>query len=187
MHNNDGPEQVGQEYATDHEHLVVTTPVEGKAFKVENEKVWLDLEDLMLRGLAYAYISHLDWLQSENEGTKVLRAHYEGKSAISQTKAQTFDMIKSTSYSGEKQNWTFEMYVTLHQKSHQIVEVYGKPVSPVKQGQDLIDGITAPMGWWPQHIPFMSTVIVRQYLGSHLCEQSWILKYCTHKVKKSGR
>ena len=60
---------------------------------------------------------------------------------MSQTKAQVYNTIKNASYSGEKQNWTFEMYVTLHQKSHQTLEEYGKPVPPTKQVQDLIDGI----------------------------------------------
>ena len=87
----------------------------------------------MLRGLAFAYISHLDRLQHGRAAIKALRAHYEGDSAMSQTKAQAYNAIKNASYSGEKQNWTFEMYVTLHQKSHQILEEYGKLVSPAKQ------------------------------------------------------
>ena len=33
------------------------------------------------------------------------------------------------------------MYVTLHQKSHQILEEYGKLVPQTKQVQDFIDGI----------------------------------------------
>ena len=52
---------------------------------------------------------------------------------MSQTKAQVYDTIKNALYSGEKRNWTFKMYVTLHQKSHQILEEYGKPVPLEKQ------------------------------------------------------
>ena len=52
-----------------------------------------------------------------------------------------YNTIKNTSYSGGKQNWMFKMYVTLHQKSHQILEEYGKPVLPAKQVQDQINGI----------------------------------------------
>ena len=99
------------------------------------------LKDLTLRGPAFAYISHLDRLQHGRAAIKALRAHYEGDSAMSQTKAQAYNTIKNASYSGEKRNWTFEMYVTLHQKSHQTLEEYGKPVPPPKQVQDLINGI----------------------------------------------
>ena len=65
---------------------------------------------------------------------------------MSQTKAQAYDTIKNAFYSGEKQKWTFEMYVTLHQKSHQTLEEYGKPVPLAKQVRDLIDGIDRSNG-----------------------------------------
>ena len=90
-------------------------------------------KDLTLRGPAFAYISHLDRLQHGRAAIKALRAHYEGNLAMSQTKAQAYDTIKNASYSGEKRNWTFKMCVTLHQKSHQTLEEYGKPVLPAKQ------------------------------------------------------
>ena len=99
---------VRTQYATGHEHLVVTTPLEGEAFEVENGKVWLVLKDLTLRGPAFAYISHLDQLRHERAAIKDLRAHYEGDLAMSQTKAQAYNTIKNASYSGEKQNWTFK-------------------------------------------------------------------------------
>ena len=60
MRDVDGPGQARQVYATEHEHLVVTTPLEGEALEADNGKVWLVLKDLMLRGPAFAYISHLD-------------------------------------------------------------------------------------------------------------------------------
>ena len=133
MCNVDGPGLARTQYATEHEHLVMTTPREGEAFEADNGKVLLVLKDLTLRGLVFAYISHLDQLQHGRAAIKALRAHYEGNSAMSQTKAQAYDTIKNASYSGEKQNGTFKMYVTLHQKSHQTLEEYGKPVPPAKQ------------------------------------------------------
>ena len=133
MCNVDGPGQVVIQYATEHEHLVMTTPLEGEAFEADNGKVWSVLKDLTLRGLAFAYISHLDRLQYGRVANKALWAHYEGNLAMSQTKAQVYDTIKHASYSGEEWNWTFKMYVMLHQRSHQILEEYGKPVPPAKQ------------------------------------------------------
>ena len=50
----DGPGPVRLQYATEHEHLVVTTPLEGEAFEADNGKVWLVLKDLTLRGLVFA-------------------------------------------------------------------------------------------------------------------------------------
>ena len=107
MRDVDGPGLAGQVYATEHEHLVVTTPLEGEAFEADNGKVWSVLKDLTLRGLAFTYISHLDRLQHGRAAIKALRAHYEGNLAMSQTKAQAYDTIKNASYSGEKRNWTF--------------------------------------------------------------------------------
>ena len=43
MRNMDKPEQVGQIYATEHEHLVVMTLLEREAFEADNGKVWLVL------------------------------------------------------------------------------------------------------------------------------------------------
>ena len=129
----DGLGPVRFQYATEHEHLVITTPLEGEAFEAEYGKVWLVLKDLTLRGPACAYISHLDQLQHGRAAIKALRAHYDDILTISQTKAHAFSMTKNASYSGEKLNWIFKMYVTLHQKSHQILEEYGKPVPLAKQ------------------------------------------------------
>ena len=39
MRDVDGPRQVRIQYATEHEHLVVTTPLEGEAFEADNGKV----------------------------------------------------------------------------------------------------------------------------------------------------
>ena len=50
MRNVDGPRQAGLQYATEHEHLVVMTPLEGEAFEVDNRMVWLVSKDLTLRG-----------------------------------------------------------------------------------------------------------------------------------------
>ena len=97
----------------------MTTQLEGEAFEADNGKVWSVLKDLTLRGPAFAYFSHLEQLRHGREVIKALRAHYQGNLAMSQTKAQAYNIIKNASYSGEKQNWTFEMYDTLHQKSHQ--------------------------------------------------------------------
>ena len=40
MRNVDGPGQARIQYATEHEHHVVTTPLEGGAFEMDNGKVW---------------------------------------------------------------------------------------------------------------------------------------------------
>ena len=104
MRDVDGPGLARQVYATEHQHLVVTTPLEGETFEADNGKVWLVLKDLTLRGPAFAYISHLDQLQHGRAAIKALRAHYEGNLAMSQTKAQACNTIKNASYSGEKRN-----------------------------------------------------------------------------------
>ena len=53
VRNVDGPGPVGLQYATEHEHLAITTPLEREAFEADNGKVWMVLKVLMLRGLAY--------------------------------------------------------------------------------------------------------------------------------------
>ena len=60
---------------------------------------------------------------------------------MSQSKSQANETIKNASYSGGKQNWIFKMYITRHQKCHQVLEEYSKLVPPARQMQDLIDGI----------------------------------------------
>ena len=72
MRDVDGPGLAGQVYATEHEHLVVITPLEGEAFELDNGKVWLVLKDLILRGLAFAYFSHLDQLNMEERQSRLL-------------------------------------------------------------------------------------------------------------------
>ena len=71
----------------------------------------------MLKGPAYAYLSHLDKMRNSRAGTKALHAHYEFELATSETKAQAYEAIKNVPYSDEKQKWTFKMYVLVHQKA----------------------------------------------------------------------
>ena len=80
-------------------------------------------------------------LQNGRAAIKAPRALFEGKSALSQTKTQAYNVIKNASFSGEKQKWVFKMYITFYQRSHQILEEYGKTVPPAKQVQDLINKI----------------------------------------------
>ena len=68
----DGPGLARTQYAKEHEHLVVTTPLEGEAFEADNGKVWLVLKDLTLRGPAFAYISHLDRLRHGKRQLRLL-------------------------------------------------------------------------------------------------------------------
>ena len=135
----------------------------GKTYDADNGKVWLVLKDLMLRHWSYTYICHLDRLQNERAAIKALWAQYEGKSAMSQTKAQSSNTIKKVSFSGEKQNWTFKMYVTFHQKSHQILVEYCKPVSSAKQVWYLIYEIN-------NSIRIMATALATLLATSNLCE-----------------
>ena len=75
MRNVNGPGLSRTQYATEHEHLIVTTPLEGEAFEADNGMVCSVLKDLTLRGLAFAYISHLDRLRHGRAAIKALRDH----------------------------------------------------------------------------------------------------------------
>ena len=58
--------------ATEHESLVVTTPLEGEAFEADNCKIWSALKGLMLKVLYILTLSHLDRMRNGRKAIKSL-------------------------------------------------------------------------------------------------------------------
>jgi hypothetical protein len=135
------PAAEGTEFTTEHERLVLTTPHTGAAYNEDNGNVWTLIKQLTLDGPAWAYISKYDKKRDARKAILALRAHYEGDTAMSKTKADAYAVLKHTVWKTETRNWTFEQYITLLSRAHQTLEEYGEPVAESKKVQDLLDGI----------------------------------------------
>ena len=130
-------------FQNEFEKVVKTTPHTGAAYEHHNGTTWTIIKALTMQGPAWAYISHLDATRDGRGAIKALRAHYEGDAALSRTKDEAYKTLKNASYSGEKRNWTFEQYVTLHRQAHQTLRKHQEPVPENKKVRDFLDGIDA--------------------------------------------
>ena len=56
-------------------------------------------------------------------------------------KEAAYKALSNVQYTGEKNNFTFENYVNVHQKAYAELEHYNEPVLPMKQVRDFLSGI----------------------------------------------
>jgi len=75
---------------------------------------------------------------------KSLLNYYEGDSAKTRGKQECYDSILKVIYQGNRRNFTFNNYVTIHQQAHQDLARLGEPVPENKKVLDFLNGITDP-------------------------------------------
>ena len=59
-------------------------------------------------------------------------------------KQAAYKSITKANYQGPRRNFEFSTYVTIHQRAHQALAKYNKPVPESKKVHDFIEGITDP-------------------------------------------
>jgi hypothetical protein len=75
---------------------------------------------------------------------QALELQAEGPDAITTHKAKAYTSIEKASYSGHLAKFTFDMYISAHLMSHNVLNLLGEPISESKKVIDFLAGITAP-------------------------------------------
>ena len=128
-------------YETEHEQLTKTVPLSGPDFIIDNGNVYDILKGLILAGPAWPWMQEHDKKRDGRKAWKSLIAHYEGDSVINRNKEAAYASITCAEYLGDRRNFTFETFVTLHQQAHLDLERYGEAVPESKKVRDLLAGI----------------------------------------------
>ena len=72
----------------------------------------------------------------KQDGCKSLVALYEGDSVINRNKEAAYASITHAEYLGDRHNFTFEMFVTLHQQAHLELGKYVEAIPESKKVRD---------------------------------------------------
>lgn len=141
---NDAPLPADADFTTEHERVVQTTPHSGTTYATDNGKVWPVIKQLTLNGPAFAYIGAFERTRDGRGAIKALVNHYEGESNMSKTKQNAYDDMTNLVYSGERRNFTFEIYVNRHTRAHMVLAEYGEALAESKKVDDFLRGIQDP-------------------------------------------
>ena len=123
-------------YETEHERVTKTVPLSGPDFIIDNGNVYNVLKGKNLAGSAWPWMQEHDKKQDGHKAWKSMVAHYEGDSVINRNKEAAYTSITHAEYLGSRHNFTFEMFVTLHQQAYLDLGKYEKAIPESKKVQD---------------------------------------------------
>jgi len=116
----------------------------GPEYNANNGLVYDLLQSLTIKGPAWTWINMFQATRDGQNAWKLLLNYYEGDSAKTRGKQECYDSILKAIYQGNRRNFTFNNYVTIHQQAHQDLARLGEPVPENKKVRDFLNGITDP-------------------------------------------
>ena len=123
------------------EKRIACTPHKGRGFTVDNTRVWVILQPLLINGGGYSYVRPYEKKKDGRKAWKALLKHYMGDGPIGTEKSQAYDSINNARYTGESSRFTFEDFVSNLQNAFFTLAEYGEPVAEGKKVKDFVDKI----------------------------------------------
>ena len=94
---------------------------------------------------AWAFVKRFEKSKDGRGAFKALKTHWEGTSSILTRKNATYSSLSTCAFKGTStRHYSFQNYVTLHQKAHNELEELGEPVSETKKVAEFLKYITDP-------------------------------------------
>ena len=84
------------------------------SFITDRALSWYKMVEIFQGSYAWTYLNPTKKHHDEIMGYKLIYKHYLGPSKINHMAAGTVKKLAQCTYTGEKRNWTFEKYATLH-------------------------------------------------------------------------
>ncbi|MFN9980757.1 MAG: hypothetical protein ACK53Y_12605, partial [bacterium] len=102
----------------DHDaRLVATTLLQGDWFTIDNQRVYDEFKNLVVKGPGWSFVKAFDRAKDGRGAVLALKRQCEGTSAVQSRKAAAYARIASARYTGQKRGFTFDTYVELHQSA----------------------------------------------------------------------
>ena len=92
------------------------------SFITNRALIWKNMVAIFQGLDTWTYLKSDKKHRDEILGIRLIYNHYLGPSNINHMAAGEEKKLAQCSYTGEKRNWTFEKYATLHKKHHDILE-----------------------------------------------------------------
>jgi hypothetical protein len=115
-------------FDTEHQRLIAVTPLQGIEFGEDYGKVFDHLKSWTLKGPAWTWMCQFNATRDGRGAWLGLLAHYEGDAQRDRVEDHAYSAIGAAKYHGEKKNFSFETYVTMHQEAYEDLEQYGEHI-----------------------------------------------------------
>lgn len=115
-------------YDSRQEELIARAPMRGpdgrftETYLGDRAKVWELLAGVCRNQECWTYVKPGMRARDGRLAFLGLKDHYMGSSFVDNMSAAAEKKLNTATYTGESRRWTFEQYVTLHKKQHQILE-----------------------------------------------------------------
>ncbi len=139
-----GAPVAGIAYADERERAIAITPHSGDAHQRDAIRLWDILKPLVLEGPAWHYIVAHDKRKNGPAAWDNIIAHFDGDASMTRFKASAYASLQKAAYTGKSKHFTFEQYVTLHQKAHAELARLEEAIPENKKVRDFLEGITCP-------------------------------------------
>jgi hypothetical protein len=113
----------------------------GIEFEEDNGRVFDFLKSWTLNGPAWTWMRAFNTTRNGRASWQALINHFEGDSQRDRVKDHAYALIKAAKYYGDRNKFTFETYITIHQDAYADLSQYGKIISEEKRVRDLLQGI----------------------------------------------
>jgi hypothetical protein len=124
--------------------LVTTTLLQGDWFTIDNQRVYDEFKNLVVKGPGWSFAKAFDRTKDGQGAVLALKRQCEGTSVVQSRKAAAYARIASARYTGQKHGFTFDTYVELHQSAHNTLAELNEPVPETKKITDFLAGISDP-------------------------------------------
>jgi hypothetical protein len=121
--------------------LVATTLLQGDWFTIDNQRVYDEFKNLVVKGPGSRFVKAFYRAKDGRGAILALKRQCEGTSAVQSCNAAAYARIALAHYNGQKRGFTFDTYVHLHQSAHNTLSELNEPVPETKKVTDFLAGI----------------------------------------------
>ena len=138
------PEMYEKVYRNEDDRLHDLTTLYGEHYDSDNRHTYTLLKDNLVTTASWTFIKRFDSDMDGRGAFLALVKQYEGVTAALTRTNAAYAMINTSSFKGTTKNFTFQHYVTVHQKAYNELDELGEPVSQKKRVTDFLARISDP-------------------------------------------
>jgi hypothetical protein len=100
------------------QNIGANPPVNTKHYKTDNTNVWTKIASMTRDKECWTYVCGFQCAKDGRAAYWALHNHYLGVNNVDTISMATWNKLNTTTYSGNKQNFTFEQYISTHTEAH---------------------------------------------------------------------
>ena len=133
-----------QAYPDEDARYCAITVFRGEHYTRDNSTMYTLLKECILDCPAWTFIKKFEKKKDGRGAFMALKTQCEGTSSILTRKNAAYASLSTCAFKGSTRHYTFQNYVTLHQKAHNELEELDEPVSETKKVSEFLKYISDP-------------------------------------------